>query len=81
MSSVQPRRLGALDMVDAMAFPSMVYGSGERNQLVSVKAVGAGYPLRGELIVSDEPFAAGRVARTIPQPGEVWLDFAPVPRP
>ena len=63
-----------LDMVDAMAFPSMVYGSGERNQLVSVKAVGAGYPLRGELIVSDEPFAAGRVARTIPQPGEVWLD-------
>ena len=63
-----------LDMVEAMAFPSMVYGSGERNQLVSVKAVGAGYPLRGELIVSDEPFGAGRVARTAPPPGEVWLD-------
>ena len=63
-----------LDTVEAMAFPSMVYGSGERNQLVSVKAVGAGYPLRGDLIVSDEPFGAGRVARTVPPPGEVWLD-------
>ena len=63
-----------LDTVDAMAFPSMVYGSGERSQLASVKAVGAGYPLRGELIVGDEPFGAGRVAERVPQSGEVWLD-------
>ena len=67
-------RARGLDTVYAMAFPSMVYGSGERNQLVSVKAVGDGYPLRGELIVGDEPFAAGRVATTVPGAGEVWLD-------
>ncbi len=63
-----------LDTAEAMAFPSMVYGKGERNRLVSVKAVSDGYPLRGELIVSDEPFGAGRVATSVPPPGEVWLD-------
>ena len=63
-----------LDAVDAMVFPSMVYGTGERSRLASVKAVGAGYPLRGELIVGDEPFGAGRVAERVPRPGEVWLD-------
>ena len=63
-----------LDTVDAMTFPSMVYGSGERSQLASVKAVSAGYPLRGELIVGDEPFGPGRVAQRMPEPGEVWLD-------
>ena len=67
-------RARGLDTVDAMAFPSMVYGSGERSQLASVKAVSAGYPLRGELIVGDEPFGAGRVAERVPPQGEVWLD-------
>lgn len=67
-------RARGLDMAEAMAFQSMVYGEGERNRLASVKAVGDGYPLRGELIVSDEPFGTGRVARTVPPPGEVWLD-------
>ena len=67
-------RQRSLDTVEAMVFPSMVYGGGERSQLASVKAVGAGYPLRGELIVGDEPFGAGRVAERVPPPGQVWLD-------
>ena len=60
--------------VDALLFPSMVFAPSGRNQLVSVKAVSAGYPLRGILRVSDEPFAQGVVTRELPPPGEVWLD-------
>ena len=38
---------------DTMLFPSMVFASDEVNQLVSVKAVAPGYPLRGVLKNSD----------------------------
>jgi len=63
----------ALDSARTMVFPSMVF-AGERNQLVSVKAVSRDYPLRGRLIVSDVPFERGYPAEGTPQPGEVWLD-------
>ena len=62
-----------LDFTDLMLFPSMVFGTGERSQLVSVKAAGPGYPLRGALIAGTEPFARG-VPSEAPPPGEVWLD-------
>ena len=61
-------------VVDTMLFPSMVFAPSGRNQLVSVKAVTPGYPLRGILRVSDEPFTGGEVTRELPEPGEVWLD-------
>jgi len=48
--------------------------NGDANQLANVRAVSAGYPLRGRLSVADQPFAAGTVTDTIPQPGEVWPD-------
>jgi len=63
-----------IDFVDTLSFPSMVFAAAERNQLVSVKAVGEGYPLRGRLIAADEPFGAGVVAEAVPALGEVWLD-------
>ena len=63
-----------IKVVDTMLFPSMVFAPSGRNQLVSVKAVTPGYPLRGILRVSDEPFTPGDVTRELPQPGEVWLD-------
>ncbi len=63
-----------LDVADLMSFPSMVFGDGERSQLVSVKAVSNGYPLRGALITGTEPFAPGSVTEQVPPPGEVWLD-------
>jgi putative ABC transport system permease protein len=63
-----------IDFVDTLSFPSMVFADEARNQLVSVKAVGAGYPLRGRLIAADQPFGAGVVADGVPAPGEVWLD-------
>ena len=56
-----------------LVFPSMIF-AGEANQLVSVKAVEATYPLRGELIVSNEPFGKGQAIQEVPEQGTVWLD-------
>ncbi len=63
-----------LQITDTMVFPSMVFASDERNQLVSVKAVGEGYPLRGSLVVSMEPFARGQDIDSVPTTGEIWMD-------
>ena len=62
-----------LETSQTMAFSSMVF-SDDRNQLVSVKAVDSQYPLRGELIVTDEPFLRGFPTDAVPQRGEIWLD-------
>ena len=62
-----------LESADTLSFPSMVF-AGDTNQLVSVKAVSGNYPLRGELIVADEPFARGYPTQDTPKSGEVWLD-------
>jgi putative ABC transport system permease protein len=47
---------------------------GDRSQLTDIDAVTAGYPLRGAVMVADQPFAQGRPAAAIPPPGEVWPD-------
>lgn len=62
-----------LDTARTLTFSSMVFGP-ERSQLVSVKAVTPGYPLRGSLAVADAPFVPGRDTDRLPDPGEVWLD-------
>ncbi len=67
------RDLG-LETADTLSFPSMVFTADDRNSLVSVKAVGPGYPLRGVLRVTDVPFTPPVVTTELPEPGEVWLD-------
>ena len=62
-----------LETSQTLVFQSMIYG-GDNNQLVSVKAVDASYPLRGELIVADQPFADGYPVNQVPLPGDIWLD-------
>ena len=62
-----------LEVAQTLVFPSMVF-AGDTNQLVSVKAVDQGYPLRGKLIVGDEPFGKGAPTNEVPKPGTVWLD-------
>ncbi len=62
-------------------FASMVYAE-EEMTLASVKAVAPGYPLRGNLQVSDQPFASAEqisVAQDIPPPGQVWVDSRLLP--
>jgi len=65
-------RLG-LTVVSVMRFPSMAI-RGDRSILSEVKAVAPGYPLRGELRITERLFAPDRQAEGIPEPGEVWVD-------
>ncbi len=48
--------------------------NGDASQLTNIQAVTVGYPLRGNLLVAEEPFAKGVPANRIPAPGEVWPD-------
>jgi putative ABC transport system permease protein len=48
--------------------------NGDANQLSNVRAVSAGYPLRGVLTVAERAFATGSPTREIPAPGEAWPD-------
>lgn len=51
-----------------------VVAHGKELQLVELKAVEDGYPLRGELLTSDALFAPGRAAGGVPPRGEVWVE-------
>src|SRR5690606_33627591 len=65
---------GGLATARTVVFPSMA-GGADGVQLASVKAVGAGYPLRGRLRVRDSRDApADTEAAGIPAPGEAWAD-------
>ena len=66
-----------LNVVETQTFPSMVsVGEGDdiRAQLADVKAVEAGYPLRGALRIADETAASDQRADGVPAPGLVWID-------
>ena len=56
-----------------LAFPSMAVTTSDMFQLVSVKAVEAGYPLRGELLISEAPYGPVEGAHDVPPAGEIWL--------
>ena len=70
-----------LAVSSSLKFPSMA-AKGESNLLAEIKAVTAGYPLRGELRIADDmgdispsqTIPATRIAQAIPQPGSVWVD-------
>ncbi len=62
-----------LAVARTLSFPSVVL-AGERSALAEVKAAGAGYPLRGQLAVSDAPFGDAVPTAALPAPGTVWLD-------
>jgi putative ABC transport system permease protein len=48
--------------------------NGDASQLTNIAAVTDGYPLRGRVLLADEPFTTGRPAPGVPAPGEVWPD-------
>lgn len=71
-----------LRQTQSLEFGSMVY-AGDEMQLASVKAIADGYPLRGQLEISDVPFTMDetqiQTAKGIPAPGEVWVDSRLLP--
>ena len=69
---VEARRRG-LRVARILSMPSVVF-HGEASSLVALRAVGAGYPLRGRLKIADEPFGSARATDAIPAPGEAWAD-------
>jgi putative ABC transport system permease protein len=75
-----------LVLADTVTFPSMAQaGQGDASQavLASVKAVSAGYPLRGQLRTTTSPDdaseALGDAAAGIPGEGTVWVDVNLLP--
>ena len=70
-------RAAGLATSTSLNFPTMARATDARGgatRLVALKAVEAGYPLRGRLSVSDAPGQPGAVTREIPAPGEAWVD-------
>ena len=70
------RALG-LETSASLSFPTMGRASeaqGGAAKLVALKAVGAGYPLRGNLRVASAVGVADQVTRDIPAVGEAWVD-------
>ena len=68
-------RATGVRVVTVTTFPSVVAPvDGEETQLATIKAVEAGYPLRGALLLSREPYGATEVAPPQPASGEVWVD-------
>jgi putative ABC transport system permease protein len=67
-----------LSVVPAIRFNSMVQqaaGGTSDAVLTDVKAVSAGYPLRGSVLLVDPRLPEGRPATTVPARGEAWVDL------
>jgi putative ABC transport system permease protein len=62
-----------LATASSTALLSVVF-NGERSHLTNLRAVTEGYPLRGRVLIANEPFAAGQQAHGIPARGEIWPD-------
>ncbi|WP_250657780.1 ABC transporter permease [Alkalimarinus coralli] len=62
-----------LETAHTLNFASMLF-AGDEMQLVSVKAVSDGYPLKGALETSEQPFSPAKTTNEIPSPGTIWLN-------
>ena len=74
-------RLRGLLALTTLSFPTMARATDERgglSRLVALKAVEAGYPLRGRLRVQgvDTGDGVGVETREVPPPGQVWVEPA-----
>ncbi len=74
--AAKARALG-LATTQTLGFPTMGRANdaqGGASKLVALKVVEDGYPLRGNLRISDKPGGAEVKTREIPKPGEAWID-------
>jgi putative ABC transport system permease protein len=66
-----------LHTTDAIRFNSMVQSAAAPTAgavLSDIKAVAAGYPLRGAVMLVDPALPDGRAASGVPAPGSLWID-------
>lgn len=66
------KELGLLTST-TLSFPSVVMAN-DNMSLAAVKAVDQAYPLKGEVVISNDPFSAGYQTKRGPKQGEVWLE-------
>jgi putative ABC transport system permease protein len=74
--TAKARSLG-LEVVQTLGFPTMGRASdakGGTAKLVALKVVAPGYPLRGNLKVASQPGAPERITRSVPAPGQAWVE-------
>ncbi|ABI57747.1 ABC transporter permease [Alkalilimnicola ehrlichii MLHE-1] len=69
---VEQAREHGLRVVRSAEFPSVVLAD-DHTQLVSLKAVESGYPLRGSLQLRDRPDGPQSAVRQPPAPGTAWV--------
>ena len=70
------RGLG-LQVVETLGFPTMARATearGGNSELVALKVVAPGYPLRGALRVATKIDGTGDLTRDIPAPGQAWVE-------
>lgn len=70
---VERAQAADLDTARIISFPSVVF-SGERSQLADIKAVDAGYPLRGSIRISSDIAGAASSPGGAPAPGHAYAD-------
>ncbi len=69
-------RAARLQTAETITFPSMALNATDldRNALAAVKAVSAGYPLRGTLRVGRDMEGGDEPTRDVPAAGSAWVD-------
>src|SRR5690349_18248773 len=76
---IERAKVLGLQTATTLVFPSMGRApdaQGGASRLVALKAVPAGYPLRGNLQVADALDTPGKSTRDVPARGEAWADPA-----
>lgn len=70
---VKKAEVAGISTVKTYEFPSMVV-SGDSSQLAEIKAVGQGFPLRGDLTIGISSTESGQTVKAAPNIGEVWIE-------
>jgi putative ABC transport system permease protein len=71
--SLEEAQRRGLQVASSTGMFSVVF-NGDVSQLTAVRAVSPEYPLRGKVLLSDEPFGKGAQVKGNPGRGEVWPD-------
>ena len=62
-----------IETAEQISTRSMAFGE-QQMSLVDLRAVGQGYPLKGDIKVANEPFGTPLITQQRPSPGEIWID-------